>query len=343
MRFTLVGNNLGNYILANAAAVGRIYQYVSPVNGIPQGNYEPIIRLTPPTKIQIATVLGKYNPSEKTVIDFEAGISNNDLNLFSPIDDDNNQGVAGKMDAKQRLYTGNWELDAFANYQFIQKDFRTIERLFNIEFSRDWNLANIVTTDGDQSYLVTGTTFRIPNKGQVNYQLEKLDFANAFNGMRHVVDGGFNFKNLIIQNRGSWMHSDSDYSTSAFIRNEALAKYHFSKNWVGGTVRLEDNQEKIKPSKQLSTLSQRFNEFGAFIGRGDSTKVYVELGYLQRANDSIVNGLLKKVNTSRSYYLKSRLLQTEKSDLTVFVNYRNLKFEDPAIKKRAVVKLKGVV
>jgi len=332
VKFSLVGNNLGNYILANAAAVGRIYQYVPPIDGVPQGNYEPVVRLTPPTKIQIATLLGKYNPSEKTSIDFEAGISNNDLNLFSPIDDNNNNGLAGKINAKQRLYTGTWELDGFANYQFIQKDFRTIERLFNIEFSRDWNLANIITTNGNQSYLVTGATLRLPQKGIVNYQLEKLDFSNTFNGTRHVIDGRLNFKQLLIQNRGSFMNSDSQYSTSTFVRNEALAKYHFSKNWVGGTVRLEDNREKIKETQQFTTLSQRFNEFGAFIGRGDSTKVYVELGYLQRSNDSLVNGLLQKVNTSHSYYLKSRLVQTEKSDLTVFVNYRNLKFEDPAFK-----------
>lgn len=332
VRFSLVGNNQGNYILANAAAVGRIYQYIEPLNGIPQGNYEPVIRLTAPSKIQIATVLGKYNPNEKTVVDFEAGISNNDLNLFSPIDDENNKGFAGKINAKQRLYTGDWELDAFANYQFIQKDFRTIERLFNIEFNRDWNISNILTTEGNQSYLVAGTTFRLPQKGQVNYQLEKLDFTNTFNGTRHVVDGRLTFNKLLVQNRGSFLQSDSQYSTSTFIRNEALAKYHMGKNWVGGTVRVEDNQEKINETRQFSALSQRFSEFGAFIGRGDSTKVYVELGYLQRANDSLVDGVLKKVNTSRSYYLKSRLLQTEKSDLTLFVNYRNLKFEDPRFK-----------
>lgn len=332
VRFSLLGNNLGNYILANAAAVGRIYEYVAPVNGIPQGNYEPIIRITPPSKIQIATVMGKYNPSEKTVVDFEAGISNNDLNLYSPIDDDNNQGLAGKIDAKQRLYTGKFEVDAFANYQFIQKDFRTIERLFNIEFGRDWNLANIVTTNSNQSYLVTGSTFRIPQKGQVNYQLEKLDFSGLFTGTRHVVDGQFKFNKLTVLNRGSILDSDSDYATSTFIRNEALAKYHFSKNWVGGSVRLEDNQEKIKSTGQYTALSQRFSEVGAFVGRGDSTKVYVELGYLRRVNDSLVNGVLQKVNTSNSYYLKSRLLQTEKSDLTLFANYRRLTFEDPEFK-----------
>ncbi|KOS06739.1 hypothetical protein AM493_12395 [Flavobacterium akiainvivens] len=332
VRFTQVGPNLGNYILSNAAAIGRIYQYVAPINGVPQGNYEPVIRLTPPTKIQIATVMGKYNPSEKTVVDFEVGVSNNDLNLYSPIDDDNNNGVAGKIDARQRIVTREkWQMDAFANYQFVQKDFRTIERLFNIEFNRDWNLTNIITTDNSQSYLVAGTVFKLPQNGTVNYQIEKLDFSEAFSGTRHVLNAQVKAGKFTLQNQGSALNSDGTYAKSQFIRNEALGKYHFGKNWVGTSLRLEDNSERLKETNALTLQSQRFIEYGAFIGRGDSTKVYVEVGYLQRANDSLVAGYLKKVNTSRSYYLKSRLLKTDKSDLTVFANYRRLDFDDPSI------------
>ncbi|WP_447635289.1 hypothetical protein [Flavobacterium microcysteis] len=329
VRFSLVGANRGNYRLSNTATIGRIYEYVPPLNGIPQGNYEPIIRLVAPTKIQIATILGKYKPSEKTLVDFELGISNNDQNLFSSKDDGDNQGLAGKINAKQRLFSKTWQLDAFANYQFVQKQFRTIERLFTIEFDRDWNLTNPL---GNQSLLITGLNFILPNKGNARYQLEKLDFSESFSGTRHVVDGSFRFKNFTFQNSGSILKSDSNYSESKFIRNQTQARYHFGKNWVGGTFRLEDNEEKIKETGQFSALSQKFNEFGFFTGRGDSTKVYVELGYLQRSNDSLVNGFVKKVNTSNSYYLKSRLMKTEKSDLSLFVNYRNLKFEDPTRK-----------
>lgn len=325
VRFTLVGANQGNYILSNSAAVGRIYQYVTPLNGIPQGNYDPIIRLVAPTKIQIATVMGKYKPSEKTLVDFEIGISNNDLNLFSSEGDDDNQGIAGRIYAKKRLLSKKWEMDAFANYQFVQKEFKTIERLFTIEFDRDWNLTNPLV---NQSLLITGANFNLPGKGSAKYQLEKLDFSESFSGTRHVIDGLFRFKNLMIQNSGSILKSDSNYSESTFIRNQSQARYNFKKNWIGGSFRLEDNEEKLKETNQFSALSQRFNEFGVFVGRGDSTKVYVELGYLQRSNDSLVNGFLQKVNTSNSYYLKSRLVKTDKSDLSLFVNYRNLKFED---------------
>ena len=325
VRFSLVGNNLGNYILSNAATVGKIYKYVDPIGAIKQGNYEPIIRLVPPTKIQIATVLGKYNPSEKTSIDFELGISNNDLNLFSPIDDANNQGLAGKLNAKKRLFTGKWDVDAFANYQFVQKDFRTIERLFNIEFNRDWNLT---TLSGNQSLLVSGLNFSLPQKGLLTYQFENLNFTNNFSGNRHVVNALFKFDNWNVQNQGSFLNSNSTLNDSKFIRNQTQSRYHFHKNWVGGSVRLEDNKEKIKATNRYSFLSQKFTEYGAFIGRGDSTKVYAELGYLNRKNDSVQNGFLKRVNTSNSYYLKSKLIQNVKSDLSVFVNYRSLKFVD---------------
>jgi hypothetical protein len=52
------------------------------------------------------------------------------------------------------------------------------------------------------------------------------------------------------------------------------------------------------------------------------------LGLLKRSNDSIQNGLLQRVNNSQTYYFKSKLVQTTKSDLSVYVNYRVLDFVD---------------
>ncbi|AWI24900.1 hypothetical protein [Flavobacterium pallidum] len=327
VRFSSVGSNQGHYALKTVTGTGKIYEYKPPVDGELRGSYEPVTRLVPPVKLQVATVGGAYHPGEKTNIDFEVGLSNNDKNLYSHLDDGDNQGVAAKMNAKQRLYSGKWTLDAFANYQFIQKKFQPIERLFTIEFDRDWNLVNPV---GDQSLIVTGLNFQLPQQGQFTYQFEKLDFTESFSGSRHVVNGVFNLKKLTIQENASLLKSDSDYASSKFVRNQTQARYHFGKNWIGGSLHLEDNEEKLKATNQFSALSQRFTEYGTFIGRGDSTKVFVELGYLHRINDSLQNGLLQKVNTSHSYYIKSRLIKTDKSDLTLFANYRTLKFEDPA-------------
>ena len=333
LRFSLVGDNKGNYILKNLATINRIYEYVEPLNGIRQGNYEPVIQLVPPTKTQVATFLGKFTPTDKTAVDFELGISTNDSNLFSGLDDSNNQGLAGKINARQRLFSKKWDVDAFANYQFIQKNFSSVERLNSIEFGRDWNLGAITT--GNQSYLISGLNLALPEKGNLVYQFEKLDFTEGFSGNRHVLNGRLQLKNWRIQNQGSFLNSEANLSTSKFLRNQSQIRYHFSKNWIGSSLKLENNQEKNKANNQFSPLSQSFSEYGLFTGRGDSTKVFMELRYLKRTNDSLQNGLLKRVNNSQTFLIKSKLFQTKKSDLSLFMNYRMLDFKDATKKKES--------
>lgn len=344
VRFSLVGANNGNYILKNAATIGRIYEYIEPINTIPQGNYEPIIQLISPTQIQVATFVGKYNSIEKTAVDIEIALSNNDKNLFSSADDSNNKGLAAKINAKQRLFSKKWKVDLFSNYQFVQRNFTTIERLYTIEFDRDWNLG--ATSFGDQSYLVSGLQFALPNKGNVVYEFEKLDFSDSFSGNRHLLNGLFKLKNWTVQNQGSFMKSDATISISKFIRNQSQVRYHHKKNWIGTSVRLEDNQEQNKTTKQFSSLSQRFTEFGFFTGRGDSTKVFVELGYLKRTNDSLqsrsLGSVLERKNTSQTFVVKSKLIQTKKSDLSLYANYRILDFvaasnkNEPSLNSRII-------
>ena len=136
--FTQVGTNQGDYVLSNTTAINNIYEFA----GVSQGNYAPIVQLVAPTKLQIAVINGSYKPSEKMSIGFEAAGSKNDLNLFSNLDDDNNDGFAGKLNMEQKLIKNDslWSLSVFANTDYIQQHFKTIERLYNAEFNRDWNL-----------------------------------------------------------------------------------------------------------------------------------------------------------------------------------------------------------
>jgi hypothetical protein len=331
VRFLLLGNKLGNYNLVNSNTIGKIYQYVAPINGVLQGNYEPITRLIAPNKIQIATILGGFNPSEKTKIDFEVGISNQDSNLYSSIDDTDNKGIAAKINGKQRLLTSKTTIDAFANWQYIQQDFRTIERLFNIEFNRDWNLT---TFSGNQSLLVAGLDFNFTNLGKATYQIENLDFSGSFSGTKHNVVARLASKKLQFLQHASYLKSSGSYSQTTFLRNQTVGKYNFKKEYIGGSFSAEDNQEKLVASNQFSNLSQRFSEVGVFFGRGDSTKVFTEIGILKRANDSLQNNNLERVNNSTSYYLKSKLIQNQKTNLSLFVNFRQLEFTDSTIPKK---------
>lgn len=334
--FTLIGKNKGNYILTNPTSVDKIFEYVAPINGILQGNYESIIQLVAPEKAQVATFFGKYNPSEKTAVDFELAISNNDKNLFSTADDKNNQGLAGIINAKQRLYSKKLTVDAFVNFQAIQANFKTVERINSIEFYRDWNVNTTII--GNQSLLGTGVNFDlIPNKeskdiATLTYSFEKLALSDSYWGIKNTINAGFELKNWTIKNDGSYLKSDDATNATTFLRNYSHIRYNHKKNWIGNTLKFEDNQEKNKITNQFSLLSQRFSEYGLYAGHGDSTKVYVQLGYSKRINDSVQNGLLQRVNTSNSYNLQSKLFKTENRDLSVYINYRTLNFNDPTLK-----------
>ncbi len=172
-----------------------------------------------------------------------------------------------------------------------------------------------------ESYLVSGLQMTLPEKGNLVYQFEKLDFSESFSGNRHFLNASFNLDNWKIQSMGSFLNSDASTSTSKFLRNQTQVKYHFKKNWIGGSLKLEDNQEKDKLTNQFSALSQRFTEYGFFAGRGDSTKVFVELGYYKRANDSLQNGIIQRVNNSQTFALRSEINPNQQKR---FITFREL-------------------
>ncbi len=326
VRFTLVGNKNGNYRISEQNAISRIYEYISPVNGVSQGNYEPIIRLKPPMKLQVGGVNGSYHPSEKTLIDFEIAASNNDKNLFSDIDNEDNVGFAGRLSVKQRVLTAkdSLKVDAYGSLDFVQNDFQTIERLYNVEFNRDWNLVDPM---GDQRFVTSGVEVSHPKIGGGRYEFQNLNFSENFNGVRHLIASEVKLKKLKIVTNGSMMDSKSDSISSNFFRLNNTTTYSFEKAWVGGKLAMEDNRISKIGSDSLSPISQKFSGYEIFSGIGDSTNVYVEGGYNFRVNDSVRNGRLRKVNSSNTYYLKSRLINSETTQLSAYANYRTVRYE----------------
>jgi len=142
-----------------------------------------------------------------------------------------------------------------------------------------------------------------------------------------VIASEIRLKNLKLQTYGSYLNSKADSISSKFFRLNNTTVYSFEKAWVGGKVALEDNQIKDVDRDSISPISQKFSAFEVFSGIGDSTKVFVEAGYQFRVNDSVRNNTLQKVNSSNTYYLKSRLINTENTQLSAFANYRTLKYE----------------
>ncbi len=328
--FSAVGANQGNYTLSSINAISKIYEWVEPILGIPQGNYAPIVELIAPKKLQMAIINGRYNPSEKTAIDFEVSGSKNDQNLFSSIDDENNDGFATKFKISQSIIKKDslWSLNVVADIDYIQKNFKTIERLYNAEFSRDWNIEKPL---GNQELFKTGLQLFHPEKGIATYQFEHLGYSENFTGKRHVANINLLLNKFNIVSFSSFLTATSDLNTSNFLRSFNRITYGMTNSWLGTKIAVEDNEQKDINTSALTPLSQKFKSYEVFYGLGDSTQIFAEFGYKNRVNDSIRNNELQKVNTSNTFFLDSRLIQNTNTNLSLYINYRTLKNTDEAI------------
>lgn len=329
VNFLLVGDQQGDYVLSSSNAIANIYEYVSPVSGQKQGNYAPIVQLVAPEKLQLAVLNGSYSPSKQTSFDFELVASQNDLNLFSEISDDDNDGIAGRIKWFQSVVESptGWNVGFASNLDYIHEDFRTIQRLYNPEFNRDWNLENpssnqIISDLGTQIYNTSELTFSNNKYGQINYEFEHLNFSDNFNGNRHTIKANMNNNDLKFNTNSSVLNSNSIRAKTKFTRSLSELRYDKGAVWPGVKYAMESNEIILRSNNRLDALSQRFSSYEGFVGVGDSTKVFVKFGYIHRVNDSVQNFDMKRVNQSDTYYINSRLIQSKTAELNLYANYR---------------------
>src|SRR5690606_17099684 len=326
--FSYVGAGNGDYRLANSSGIGKIYEFTEPVNGIKQGEYDPLIQLIAPTRLTLATVLGQYKPKDFTQIDFEVGFSNHDENLFSPINDNDNKGIAVSVNATHRVLNNKWKVDVCGNVQLVTENFKTIERLYTIEFARDFNVSN---TFGNQSMLTVGSKVSPNDNSFFTYQYSRLEYSNSYIGHKQSLVGTYQLNNFNFNTNSSFLSAKGSVYNTNFIRSKTQAVYTKDKNWAGSHLDLENYQVKDVATQQFQTLSQKYAQIDAFVGRGDTLKTYVELGYTYRVNDSLQNNVLRNVSNAHSFYVKSQLFKTQTSDLSVYANYRRLKYTDTGL------------
>lgn len=333
--FSLVGPNQGDYIIENNQSNGKIYKFTPPVQGIPQGNYAPVTKLIAPIRNTITTLNASYHPSIDTQIKTEFALSNSDQNLFSTIDNETNKGWATEIQVKQKIW-GNKKirLDAFADFQFISENFKSLENLYTIEFDRDWNLS---FEQGNQSLLTAGLSGTIENKAILTYQIEHLKYGSNFTGYRHRLFGELNSEKWTAKTDNSVLHAEAIQTKTQFSRSDTEAKYHFSKNWIGSRISFENQEEKNTITKEQNLLNHRSTTFQSFIGRGDSLGVFTEIGWIHRINDSIQKQTLQKVSTGTTFYLKSKLIQNERRNLSFYINHRTLRFSEQTQAKEQTI------
>ena len=340
IKFTYVGENKGDYSLLSTSAISNIYEYTPPISSLKQGNYQPIINLVAPEKIQLAIINGDYQISNNTTIKFELANSSNDKNLFSPIDDDNNNGLATKIGLENSIVSSS-DIKVINKIEFkhINKDFRSIENNYDVEFLRDWNLDSTLLgisnqfnkTQNESSAEISITK---KNRGLVNYSYQSLDFVNNFNGNKHSAIVKYDDSKTEINSINSLLESKSQLMKTDFSRSYNNIKFNHKNKWVSLNLDYENNSKKNKFTDSLILNSHRFKSYGLKAGIGDYDKVFVEIGVDHKINDSVVDNRIQKVNSSDNFSINSQLINSPNTKLSLFGNYKILKRVNQRDKER---------
>jgi hypothetical protein len=243
--FSFVGQGAGNYIQVNSAANGRVFQWIEPVNGQPQGTHEPIIQLVTPKKMQMLSIGADYQLSNRTNADVEFALSNNDINLFSDFDKSNDLGYAMlfRVNNKTPLPAwgdGNWNLFIAGTHELASGNFNPIERFRPMEFERDWNLEGSAETVSEH-YTNISLQLANPQSGSARYRFNSFQKGTAYSGFMNMADARLKVGEFRLFYDGSLLNSTGIQRTD-FYRHKAGLSRPLLFFVIGLEHQMEDNR-----------------------------------------------------------------------------------------------------
>jgi hypothetical protein len=330
VKFTYVGENKGNYILKSNDAISNIYEYINPIQNIKQGSYDPIVRLIAPEKLQMAVINGIYSIHKNSKLNFEIAGSIEDKNLFSSINDEDNQGIALKADLKNTIINKKgFEINNKVSYKQIDKYFKSIEYYYDPEFIRIWNIDSLIVGNNSEfTKTQKQSKFEIniikDKIGSINYNYQNLNFSNFFKGSKNQMRINLNLNKLRFLSQSSNLKTNSQFIKSTFITTKNELKYSAKKYWTKLNYNYENNKKNNKLNDSLIITSHGNKNYGIEAGIGDLNNIFLEIGLNYKTNDSVNDNTLENVNNSLNYLLRSRLVNTKNTKLTLFTNYKIL-------------------
>lgn len=330
--FSYVGAGKGNYkIKDNATANGRVFEFIEPMNNLPQGDYEPITLLVTPKKQQLITLNTSYNVSKNTHIYTETGVSNQDANLFSTIDNEQNKGLAYKLIAdNSKLLSGTdssgLKLNTLFSYEFVNKKFRALERYRSVEFERDFNLVKQTKSTNEQWITGQIQLYQSTQK-QILYRLSNFEQKNLYSGWQHTINSNYNYKNNLISYAVSLLNSNASTETGTFLRQYLKYQKLFKNFQTNFNAEQENNQTK-DANQLLSPLSFAYKQYELVIQNKIQANNHFLFSYTKRFDQLPIETKLKDYSKANTFNFKSEFNKNPASILILNATYRTVNYSN---------------
>jgi hypothetical protein len=303
--FTFLGEGQGNYRQINAAANGRVYQWVAPVNGIPQGTHEPVIQLVVPGRHQMLGLGGDIQFSPNTSSVWEYSFSQKDMNLFSSLNKEDNLGHAFRVEVNDKRGGDNpqsWQFVAHASWESTGSTFRPIERYRPIEFDRNWNIEQTMKPGVD--HLPTFSLLaKKPEMIDVKYGFQAYLMGNQYQGFLNSLQSNLSIGNNKLVYSGSILQS-SGLRNTTFYRHTALYKRAFTAFNVGLENQIEDNRIFMSSTDSLALSSESFSQWEIFLEQSSQNQNPFKLFYRFREDKLPVGKNFENSSRAHDYGLQ---------------------------------------
>lgn len=335
LSFTNMGQGKGNYVVSDAAVNGRIYKWVAPVDGLPQGSYEPVLLLITPKKHQLFSLGMVYDIDSSNQVKFEGAASNFDPNLFANNSSDAHWGNAFRMDYQNKtslrksadsanVFNPTWKNQVYI--ERVSSNFRAIAPYRNIEFARDWN----IDTAKKANDLLLGykSGVQIAQKWNVHYDFDYYSRTNQINGHRHILGTQYTYKGFTVKALGNVTFSSNVNTLNRFWRPNLTIEQQIkplNNALLGVNYAKEQRIVTYKSTGILSDSSFNFDIITFYLRNGAHAKNKYDINYRIRLDDSVYQyNTLQQGNTAQELNANLSIFQLKNQVINITGTYRNL-------------------
>jgi hypothetical protein len=336
LSFSNLGQGRGNYVPDFNGANGKVFRYVSPVNGIKQGSFEPVMVLVTPKKQQLISFGSDYQIDKNNLLKTEIAVSNNDVNTFSTKDGGDDKGMAARVQ-----YTNTATLNALKkvlltsniDYEYVQQKFKPLERLRQVEFTREWGLP-LILSSATENILRLSSALKYQNDQSLTYQFMTYQRSDDYRGYQNIVQHAAKFKGWAFNNQLALTKFTTSNSKGSYLRpvlDVSKELKSLSSVRLGFTYALEKNEVRNVQTDSVSPLSFAFDTYTAYLKTDENKKNRYGLTFFTRSDK--YPGYDKLIKGDRSYNVNfnAELLKSSRHQLLLNTTYRILKVYDTTV------------
>lgn len=335
--FSYVGEGKGNYAISDLNTNGRSYVWIAPVNGIPQGAYEPKTLLVTPKMQQVFTGGARYQIDSLKAVNVEWASSNYSPNTFSSLNNREHWGSAGKLSYEETRLLGNdslatkaWKWQNKVSYEYVDAQFVAIAPYRNVEFARDWNIA-AADARADEHLITVATNMVHTRRGNLGYDFTLYKRGEDYLANRHQLNFLYQRNRYRIGLTGSAMSGRSVIQSSIFLRPAFYTEWYTSAkkgSLIGFRFEKEYNELKNRATDTLLWNAYDFDISKLYFKTNEDRPAQLNLSYAFRRDQAPLASGFAPGNKSHTIEASVLVRNWKQQQLNLTGSYRLLQIDN---------------